>query len=72
MFKGGVQVAQRLGKTVVIDEWLAQLDRLGQPLAGNPLLTQQALATALPAFQPYADMTQSDVDDCMDKSDFDF
>lgn len=36
------------------------------------LKSQQALATALPAFQPYADMTQSDVDDCMDKSDFDF
>lgn len=36
------------------------------------LKSQQALAAALPAFQPYAGMTQSDVDDCMDKRDFDF
>ena len=44
MFKGSVQVAQGLGKTVVIDEWLAQLDRFRQPLAGHALLAQQALA----------------------------
>jgi len=25
---------------------------------------QQALAAALPAFQPYATMDQSDIDDC--------
>lgn len=36
------------------------------------LKSQQALAAALPAFQPYAGMTQSDVDGCMDKRDFDF
>ena len=28
------------------------------------LVSQQKLATALPAFQPYATMTQKDVDDC--------
>ena len=28
------------------------------------LTTQQALATALPAFKPYATMDQSDIDDC--------
>lgn len=36
------------------------------------LKSQQALAAALPAFRPYAGMTQSDVDGCMDKRDFDF
>jgi len=28
------------------------------------LVSQQKLAAALPAFQPYATMTQKDVDDC--------
>ena len=36
------------------------------------LKAQDALAAALPAFRPYAGMTRSDVDDCLDKSDFDF
>lgn len=36
------------------------------------LKAQDALAAALPAFRPYAVMTRSDVDDCLDKSDFDF
>jgi hypothetical protein len=33
------------------------------------LATQQQLAASLPAFRPYADMTQKDVDDCMDDVD---
>lgn len=32
------------------------------------LASQQKLAAALPEFQPYATMTQDDVDDCMDES----
>ena len=28
------------------------------------LSSQQALAASLPAFKPYARMTQSDIDDC--------
>jgi len=43
VFQGGVQVAQGFGEAVVIDERLAQLDRLGQGLAGLALLAQQAL-----------------------------
>src|SRR3546814_7346018 len=44
VLKGGMQVIQRLGEAGVIDEWLAQLERLGQRLAGLALLAQQALA----------------------------
>lgn len=36
------------------------------------LKAQQALADALPAFRPYARMTEADTKDCMDKSDWDF
>ncbi len=36
------------------------------------LESQQALAAALPEFRPYATMEQSDVDDCMDKGNWDF
>ena len=28
------------------------------------MASQQKLATAMPAFQPYATMTQKDIDDC--------
>lgn len=35
------------------------------------LATQQELAASLPAFAPYATMTQSDVDECMSKRDGD-
>jgi hypothetical protein len=38
-----------------------------------PLLaSQQALAAALPAFQPYATMDQTDIDDCRHDGDYDF
>ena len=38
-----------------------------------PLLaSQHALAAALPAFQPYATMDQTDIDDCRHDGDYDF
>ena len=33
------------------------------------LETQQALAASLPAFKPYATMTQADIDECLDDLD---
>ena len=33
------------------------------------MATQQKLAASLPAFKPYATMTQEDIDDCADDID---
>lgn len=51
-----------------IEAEAARIEQSAKTLCGRlPALmaSEQALAKAIPAFQPYAQMTQADVDDCM-------
>jgi len=62
MFSGDTQ-----GIEARVNEEAKKIEDQAQQLCGllpGMMARQQALAAALPAFQPYATMDQSDIDDC--------
>ncbi|MER2178563.1 MAG: DUF2884 family protein, partial [Stenotrophomonas maltophilia] len=62
MFSGDTQ-----GIEARVNEEARKIEDQAQKLCGllpGMMARQQALAAALPAFQPYATMDQSDIDDC--------